>query len=252
MVNENPFNLYHWPPSSPYFSNGRRMKSTDLKPNPQILGALFDWDGVVIDSSSQHEESWERLAAEENRNLPPGHFKRGFGMKNETILPNLLGWSQDPVEIRRLSLRKEELYREIIVERGIQALPGVSELLALLSDLGIPAAIGSSTHRLNITTTLRVLGLEHRFAAICSAEDVTLGKPDPQIFLLAAKAIHRAPEHCVVFEDAQVGIDAGLTGGMKVIGVATTHSKSDLRGPHWTVDRLTEVTWGKIAALWAI
>lgn len=226
------------------------MTFIDLSLNPKSLGALFDWDGVVIDSSSQHEESWERLAAEENRLLPQGHFKRGFGMKNETILPNLLGWSHDPEEIRRLSLRKEELYREIILEKGIKALPGVPELLAMLSDLGIPAAIGSSTHRLNIMTTLRVLGLEHRFAAICSAEDVTLGKPDPQIFLLAAKSIHRAPEHCVVFEDAQVGIDAGLKGGMKVIGVATTHPKSELQGPHWTVNRLTEVTWEKLASLW--
>ena len=86
-------------------------------------GALFDWDGVIIDSSSHHEESWERLAREEARTLPPDHFKKGFGRKNEFIIPKLLGWAHDPAEIRRISLRKEALYRDVVAERGLSALP---------------------------------------------------------------------------------------------------------------------------------
>jgi beta-phosphoglucomutase family hydrolase len=216
-----------------------------------MIGAIFDWDGVVVDSSSHHEASWERLAKETGLPLPDNHFKRGFGMKNEWILPNLLNWTQDPAQINRLSLRKEELYRDIIRERGIEALPGVRELLDLLHAKGIPAVIGSSTHRLNITTTLDSLGLGHRFAAICSAEDVTMGKPDPQIFLQAAQKINRPPAACVVFEDAQVGIDAALAGGMKAVGVATTHPLGTLRGSHRQVNRLTEVDWAFLNSLWA-
>ena len=85
-----------------------------------MLGAVFDWDGVVIDSSRHHEESWNRLAAEAGRVLPEGHFLKGFGMKNEAIIPGILGWTRDEAEIRRLSLRKEVLYREVIRERGIE------------------------------------------------------------------------------------------------------------------------------------
>ena len=96
------------------------------------LGVIFDWDGVIIDSSRQHEESWERLAAEERRALPPDHFKLGFGKKNEWIIPNLLHWSDDLPEITRLSLRKEALYRDIVVERGLSALPGVPVFLERL------------------------------------------------------------------------------------------------------------------------
>ena len=70
------------------------------------LGAIFDWDGVIIDSSAQHEESWERLAREEGKRLPKGYFKISFGMKNERIIPNIFGWTDDPADIRRLSLRK--------------------------------------------------------------------------------------------------------------------------------------------------
>ena len=110
------------------------------------FGCNFDWDGVIIDSSAQHEESWERLAREEGKRLPKGHFKISFGMKNERIIPNILGWTDDPADIRRLSLRKEELYRVIAVETGIKPLDGVGPFLAGLAAAQIPCVIGSSTH----------------------------------------------------------------------------------------------------------
>ena len=191
--------------------------------------------GVIIDSSRQHEESWERLAAEERRPLPMGHFKDGFGKKNEWIIPNLLGWSAEPAEVRRLSLRKEALYRDIVVERGLHALPGVHVFLERLREAGVPCCIGSSTHRENITTILHVLGFEGLFGGMVTAEDVTQGKPHPDVFLKAAAKIERAPSRCVVFEDAIAGIDAAHAGGMKVVGVATTHPLDYLEGK---VDRV--------------
>ena len=86
-------------------------------------GAIFDWDGVIINSAAHHELSWDRLAKECGKPLPENHFKRGFGMKNERIIPELLGWTTVPTEIRILSLRKEAIYREIVREQGIDALP---------------------------------------------------------------------------------------------------------------------------------
>src|SRR5476651_452115 len=149
-------------------------------------GAIFDWDGVIINSAVQHEVSWERLARECGKTLPENHFKRGFGMKNEVIIPELLGWTHAPVEVRILSLRKEAIYREVVREQGITALPGVELWLRALRDEGIACAIASSTHRENITTTLEMLGLEQFFSAIVTAEDVKRGKPDPEVFLTAA------------------------------------------------------------------
>ena len=92
-------------------------------------GALFDWDGVVIDSSKAHEGSWELLGAEEKRALPEGHFKKGFGRKNQVIIPEILGWTDDPDEIERLGHRKEELYREIVVAKGVDRIPGIEAFL---------------------------------------------------------------------------------------------------------------------------
>jgi beta-phosphoglucomutase family hydrolase len=213
------------------------------------LGAIFDWDGVILDSSSHHAESWERLAKETGFTLPEGHFKKGFGMKNEFIIPNVLNWSNCPEEIRQLSLRKEELYREILVEWGIHPLPGVSEWLTELRQHGIRCAVGSSTHRLNIATSLSVLGFEDFFAAIVTAEDVSHGKPDPEVFLTAAKRLGIDPSHCVVFEDALVGIEAAHRGGMKVVAVATTNPIEALQAADLAVYRLDELSVDRLAAL---
>jgi HAD superfamily hydrolase (TIGR01509 family) len=212
-------------------------------------GAVFDWDGVIIDSSRHHEESWVRLAAEEGgRLLPEGHFKKGFGRKNEWIIPHLLGWTEDPAEIRRLSLRKEALYREIVAEWGIEPLPGVREWLERLHAAQIPCVIGSSTHRLNIESTLDRMAFRHHFQEIVTAEDVSQGKPDPEVFLKAAGKIGVAPGRCVVFEDAHVGMEAARRAGMKLVAVATTHPAGELQAADRVVHRLDELQPAELAA----
>jgi HAD superfamily hydrolase (TIGR01509 family) len=212
-------------------------------------GAIFDWDGVITDSSRCHEESWERLAREERRPLPAGHFKAGFGRKNEFIIPEILGWTRDRAEIARLGFRKEELYREAVRERGVELLPGARTFLDRLHEAGVPCVIGSSTHRANIELTLGAIGLAQFFQSIVSSEDVSLGKPNPEVFLKAAGRIGRDPKRCVVFEDAFAGLDAARNGGMKCVAVATTNSAESLAGhADRVVRRLDEIQPGELAA----
>lgn len=213
------------------------------------IGALFDWDGVVIDSSDQHERSWEMLARETGRPLPPDHFKRGFGMKNQVIIPDILEWTEDPDQIHAFSLRKEALYREIIAEEGIAPLPGVTALLAMLKEHGVPCAVGSSTHRENIEVIFDAIGVRDFFTAVVTAEDVSHGKPDPEVFLKSAEKIGIDPRNCVVFEDAHVGIEAGLAAGSKVIAVATTNGIEALGQASVAVGSLKEVDWNLFRGL---
>lgn len=211
-------------------------------------GAIFDWDGVIINSAEHHELSWERVAEEIGKSLPEGHFKAGFGMKNEVIIPELLKWESDPGKIHQISLRKEALYREVVIERGIVALPGVESWLHTLRKAGIPCVIASSTHRANIVTTLQVLGLESFFESMVTAEDVKRGKPDPEVFQTAARRIGVEGLGGIVFEDALVGIAAGHAAGMRVVAVTTTNPREILSHADWVVDRLDELTidqvWG--------
>ena len=203
-------------------------------------GALFDWDGVVVDSSRHHERSWELLARETALPLPEGHFKRGYGMKNEAIIPDLLDWTRVPSEIRRLSLRKEELFRELVRAEGLEPLPGARAWIAALDGGGVPRAIASSTHRENIETLLRVLGLGG-FAAVITAEDVSRGKPDPEVFVKAAQALRLPPSRCVVFEDTHAGVAAARAAGSRVVAVSTTHPADTLREADLVVGRLDEL-----------
>lgn len=222
-----------------------------MNDSPPAWGAIFDWDGVIIDSSRQHEESWKRLARELGKALPEGHFKAGFGRKNEFIFPHILGWTSDDSEVRRLSLRKEALYREIVRENGLEPLPGVGTWLQRLVAAGVPCVIGSSTHRENIEVSLDILGLREFFRDIVSAEDVNHGKPHPEVFLKAAEKIGMAKERCVVFEDAHVGIEAAQRGGMRVVAVATTNPLEELGKADKAVSRLDELDIDKIAEWFA-
>ena len=213
-----------------------------------LRAVIFDWDGVVVDSSAHHERSWEILAAQRGLPLPADHFKRGFGKKNNVIIPDL-GWATEPAQVDALAHEKEEIYRSLVREKGIEPLPGVRDLLAALRGAGVPRAIGSSTERANLDCLLDMMGLRLFFDVIVSGEEVVHGKPDPSIFLLAAERLGVAPADCVVIEDALVGIEAARRAGMAVLAVATTEPLEALRGATAAAPDLTAVTVDTLRAL---
>lgn len=218
------------------------------KGNELRWGAIFDWDGVIIDSSAQHQKSWDRMAAEDGRSLPAGYFTQAFGMKNERIIPEILNWAHDRDEVLRLAKRKEATYRSIIKEDGIQPLPGVREWLSALRDAEVPCVIGSSTCRLNIECVIDLIGLRPYFVDIVSGDDAEHGKPHPEIFLKAAERVECPPDRTVVFEDAFVGIEAARRGGMKVVAVASTNPVEALRHADRVVHAMNELTVEELSA----
>ena len=204
-------------------------------------GVIFDWDGVLVDSSRLHEESWLRLGQELGREMPEGFFPKSFGMKNDRVMQELLGWKDDPATLQRLADRKEELFRELVREKGVRVLPGGFELVQALQEEGVPVAVGSSTPRENIDCVLESLGRPVSFSALVTAEDVRHGKPDPEVFLKAAERLGLPPNRCVVVEDAHVGIEAAHRAGMPVLAVATTHPAETLQDADRVVPSLERV-----------
>ncbi|MEO8205469.1 MAG: HAD family phosphatase [Chthoniobacterales bacterium] len=204
--------------------------------------AIFDWDGVIIDSSAYHRRSWDLLSLETGRALPVGHFEKGFGKKNEIIIPDILEWTKDAQEIQTIANRKEELYRQLLGEEGIAPMQGVEALLGALCNAGIPCGVGSSTPRANIDLVMELAELGEYFQTIVSAEDVHHGKPDPDVFLQVATRLRAEPAKCVVFEDAFVGIEAAHRAGMRVVGVATTNPLEKLEDADLAVQSLTEIS----------
>jgi len=211
--------------------------------------AIFDWDGVIVDSSSQHERAWVRLAQEKGLPLPEGFFRRSFGMKNDRVIADLLHWTSDPERIAQLSWQKEEYFRELVRAEGVALLPGVKRWLETLGAAGVPCAIGSSTPRENLDICLNKLNAAHYFQTVVAAEDVRRGKPDPEVFLTAAHRLGLPPTRCVVFEDAHVGIEAARAAGMKVVGLSTTHPAESLNDADLVIPSLDGLTLDDIKAL---
>ncbi|CAF0705249.1 HAD family hydrolase [Candidatus Methylacidithermus pantelleriae] len=192
-------------------------------------GVIFDWDGVLVDSGPLHRKAWERLAAELGKPLERGQFEESFGRKNQWIIGHLLRWADSPEEVEALSRRKEELYRELVFRDGVRLLPGVLSFVEELAVRSIPRAIATSTPRENLVLGLKSLGLCRYFSCAVTAEDVSMGKPDPEIFLRAAKQIDLPAGRCVVIEDAPAGVEGARRAGMRVVAVTTTHPEEKLR-----------------------
>jgi HAD superfamily hydrolase (TIGR01509 family) len=209
-------------------------------PEPTFL-AIFDHDGVLVDSLAHHQHAWVELGRQTGLAITPEFIHETFGMTNPSIFRRLLGDALDEAEARRYSDLKEDCYRD--AARGeIALMEGVRELLDGLTERGFRLAIGSSGVRPNLDLTVEVCGLEGRFAAIASLEDIERGKPDPQVFLVAAAKAGVDPSRAVVFEDAPVGIQAAKAAGMLAVGVGTTHPLADLRdaGADLVVENLSE------------
>ena len=207
------------------------------------IGAIFDWDGVVINSANLHEESWEILAKELEFNLPHNHFVRGFGKKNETIIGKILRWSEDHGEIIKWGSRKEEIYRELGIEKGIPLIPETKTFIRNLHERSIPMSIGTSTERKNIDLAIQQNHLSGLFAGAICSEDVSKGKPDPEVFLKAADIIGIPPKYCVVFEDSTHGIEAASQAEMISVGITTTKTERELlkSGAKLVVESLDEI-----------
>jgi HAD superfamily hydrolase (TIGR01509 family) len=143
-------------------------------------------------------------------------------MTNPSSLRLLAGEAMSEAEMAGHSAHKEVCYREIAVG-NIALMDGVRQVLDALTDRGVRLAIGSSGVRANLDLTVRECGLDGRFAAIAALEDITRGKPDPQVFLVAAARSGVEPARSIVFEDAPIGIQAAKAAGMYAVGLTTSH-----------------------------
>jgi HAD superfamily hydrolase (TIGR01509 family) len=194
---------------------------------PSRWGALFDWDGVLVDSKALHEAAWVQVAHEFGYPHGPDDFRRYFGSQNRRAITEILRWTSDRALVERISVRKEIIYRERLGASDIW-MPGSAAFVEWLTARGVPCAVVSSSPRANIDVVLGQGGLRAQFGAVITSEDTRVGKPDPEGFLLGAARLGLPPERCVVFEDAPAGIQAGLAGGMRVVALSTTHPASEL------------------------
>jgi beta-phosphoglucomutase len=186
---------------------------------PASFAAIWDVDGTLVDTAELHFAAWKQLAEEIGRPFTRDDFAATFGMRNPEIIRQLFDPSADDSTVSRIGDRKEVIYRGAAAKSGITLLPGARSLLAGLHHRGWSQAIASSAPRANLELILELTGIRRFFQAIVAMEDTTRGKPDPEVFLLAAERLEVPPARCLVFEDAVAGVQAAKAARMKCVAV---------------------------------
>ena len=184
-------------------------------------------DGVLVDSAEYHFDAWRRALLREGIDMSESLFRETFGQRNDTILRGIFGPGASDADIARVGDAKEVLYREVVEEKGIDPLPGVLTWLTRLHEAGWRQAVASAAPRANVHAILDELKIGGFFSAISSAEDVTRGKPDPQVYLTAASRLSVLPNRCIVIEDAPAGVEGAKRANMRSVGVLTSHPALD-------------------------
>jgi beta-phosphoglucomutase len=218
------------------------------EPEMADRAVIFDMDGVLVDSYSAHFQAWQRLAAKHGLEMTEAQFAATFGRTGREIILDLWGRRISPDQAAALDAEKETYYRQVLQEH-FPEMPGASRLLEELHQAGFALAVGSSGPSENVDLVVRRLAGGRLFDATVNGMEVGAGKPDPAIFLLAARKLGVTPAHCAVIEDAPSGVQAGLRAGMAVIAVTGTAAREKLLEADMVVDSLLELSPRLIAEL---
>jgi len=198
-----------------------------------IQAVIFDLDGVIVSTDEFHFQAWKQLADAEGIPFTREDNERLRGVSRMESLDILLEKSArkySDAEKESMATRKNAIYRDSLKAlSSADILPGVADVLKGLRERGIKIAIGSSSK--NAGPILVSIGLDKTFDAVADGTHISKSKPDPEVFTLAGNQLGVPPEHCLVVEDADAGVDAGLAAGMPVlaVGSAASHPGATIR-----------------------
>ncbi len=211
-----------------------------------MKACLFDLDGVIVDTAIYHFKAWRRLANELGFDFTEHQNEQLKGVSRMESLELILQWggvTLSDEEKQQWAARKNEWYLAYVNQMTPQeVLPGVRDFLDSLRKAGIGIALGSASK--NARLILERIDMLDAFDAIIDGTHTTKSKPDPEVFLLGAQALHQNPADCVVFEDAVAGIEAAHRGGMKAVGVG---SPEVLTEADVVITAFTETSWTKLS-----
>ena len=182
-----------------------------------IKAVIFDMDGVIVESERLHIEAEQQAMLKHGVRISAEELHTYTGTTAMFMFTELIKKYKLDTTFEKIFNEKEEILFKLL-EKETRPTNGVIELLKKLRQKGVKLAVASSSHRRLIDYILRKLDIGYLFDFVVSAEDVVHSKPNPQIFLKSAQALHVKPSECLVVEDAKLGVEAAKKAGMKVIG----------------------------------
>ena len=193
-----------------------------------IEAVLFDLDGTMIDNNEFHLRSWREYIKDIGKNVSEEDYLAHInGRTNKDAVQYIYGREMSDEEAMKYALEKEAIYRRMFAPY-IKPVNGLLPMLDYLNRQKLPMAIATSGIQVNIDFMFEHLPVKQYFSAVINSSHIKNGKPDPEIYLVAASTLNVDPRRCLVFEDAVVGIKAAQSAGMKVIALTTTHSAAEL------------------------
>ena len=214
------------------------------------LAAIFDMDGVLIDSQEAHYQSWLAVADQTGRTMTREEFVHTFGHTSRQVIAEV--WPErgfSPEQVAAIDRQKEEAFRRILAQ-NFPAMPGARALLEALAAEGFALAVGSSGPPENVALTIEQLGIGPLLGAVVTGTDVTHGKPDPEVFRKAGEKLGVPPSRCVVIEDAPDGVKAGRAAGMAVVGMTSSGRPRELLSQaNLIVDSLQELSPARLRSV---
>jgi HAD superfamily hydrolase (TIGR01509 family) len=192
-------------------------------------GIIFDMDGVLVDSNPFHLEKWAALLTAHGVEFDPAKLpEQILGQRNDTALRFFFGDKLSQEGRARLIEELEEKFRRAFRPHA-RPLPGLEPLIVECHRAGIPMAVASSAMAKNVEFVVEALGFRGYFKVLVNGDEVSRPKPDPEIYLKAARQLDAEPRFSVAFEDSYVGIEAAKRAGMKCIGIASSFPAEELR-----------------------
>lgn len=193
-----------------------------------IKGIIFDMDGVVVDNHQYHFKAWMAFSEKYKFELNSQIYRDKFNGKTNADLFKMIFGDISDADAKKYADEKEGMYKKLYAEH-MKAHTGLLDFLDYLKKLRIKIALGTSAPTENVDFTLDALRLRHYFEVIVDGPQVTIGKPDPQVYKLCAMKLGLEPKDCVVFEDSLAGLESGERAGCRIVGVATSHEAYELK-----------------------
>jgi beta-phosphoglucomutase family hydrolase len=201
---------------------------------------IFDMDGTLVATTDADFMAWQKLFREYGKDLSFKDYFPLLGRKSQDVVNDVLEL-QGEIATAAMA-RKMELFEEIVSIHGIHVMPNVEAFLKRIADAGIPMALATSSRKLKMQLVMEGSGLDKYFSVFVTGEEVSMGKPNPHIFLLAAEKLGVEPKGCIVLEDAFSGVAAAKAAGMKCIAIISTHEEKDLYEADLIIENFSQLS----------
>lgn len=204
------------------------------------FAVIFDLDGTIVDNHTYHRQAWVEFFRKRDIYFDDAGFKEKiFGNTTRDFLESVFG----PVttnELKSMEEEKEAIYRNLYAPH-VTPVKGLKEFLTQLRENGLKLGVATSAPEVNLNFTLSKCNLMDRFDTLTHVDQVSNGKPHPEIYRSTMNKLGVSAEHTLVFEDSMIGVKAGIAAGARVVGIATSISENEFDGVHSVINDYTEV-----------